>query len=161
MEKLINNLVKYFLKNHPNPDDLAVSRLTKLLYLSDWKNAIENNEQITDSNWVFDRYGPYISEVLDMAKKDKEFKIIETLNSFGTKKQVIQLVDVENSEVCLNEEVEKIASFVIKATKDKTYNQFIKLVYSTYPIISSEQYSNLDLVESAANYRTLLESQSA
>ena len=38
-------------------------------------------------------------------------------------------------------------------TKDKTWDQFITFVYSTYPIVNSERYSQLDLVALAQEYK--------
>ena len=42
---------------------------------------------------------------------------------------------------------------VIEVTKDKTWDQFITFVYSTYPIVNSERYSQLDLVALAQEYK--------
>jgi len=155
MKNITSKLVKYFLVNHPNSGELAVSRLTKLVYLSDWKNALEHQEQITDTNWIYDQYGPYVTDILDMAKDSKEFKVSEKRNTFGSKKQVIELISKIN-EIDLDDNTKKIADFVINATKNKTYNQFINLVYSTYPVISNDKFSKLDLVGNAASYQALL-----
>lgn len=41
---------------------------------------------------------------------------------------------------------------VVDVTNKLCWNDFIKLVYSTYPIFTSTKYSNLDLIEKAKEY---------
>ena len=50
--------------------------------------------------------------------------------------------------------VEKlIIDRVFEVAKDKTWDQFITFVYSTYSIVNSERYSQLDLVALAQEYK--------
>jgi hypothetical protein len=43
--------------------------------------------------------------------------------------------------------------FVIEKTKDLEWNDFIRLIYSTYPIVTQDKYSKLDLVSLAKEYQ--------
>jgi len=80
---------------------------------------------------------------------------------FGNKKQLIKLKESFQEEINLPDETKKILDFVINSTKQKNYEDFIKLVYSTYPVISSNRYSDFDLVEMAKNYKEILTNQSS
>ena len=153
--------MKYFLKNYPHKSELSASRLTKMVYLSDWKSAIENEKQLTDALWHFHHYGPYIDDFLKLAFDDKDIEVEETINMFGNKKQLIKLKESFQEEINLPDETKKILDFVISSTKQKNYEDFIKLVYSTYPVISSNRYSDFNLVQMAKNYKEILTKQSS
>ncbi len=161
MKNKILNIIKYFLKNYPHKSELSASRLTKMVYLSDWKSAIENEKQLTDALWHFHHYGPYIDDFLKLAFDDKDIEVEETVNMFGNKKQLIKLKESFQEEINLPDETKKILDFVITSTKQKNYEDFIKLVYSTYPVISSNRYSDFNLVEMAKNYKEILTKQSS
>lgn len=47
------DLVRYIIKNYPNPEELSKARINKIMYLIDWKSAIENEKQITNIKWIF------------------------------------------------------------------------------------------------------------
>jgi len=161
MKNKILNIMKYFLKNYPHKSELSASRLTKMVYLSDWKSAIENEKQLTDALWHFHHYGPYIDDFLKLAFDDKDIEVEETINMFGNKKQLIKLKESFQEEINLPDETKKILDFVISSTKQKNYEDFIKLVYSTYPVISSNRYSDFNLVQMAKNYKEILTKQSS
>jgi hypothetical protein len=48
-----------------------------------------------------------------------------------------------------------ILDFVIGSVEDKGFTEFIKLVYSTYPIVTQERHSRLDLGALAEEYRRI------
>lgn len=76
--------------------------------------------------------------------------IEETTNIYGSRKQLFKL-NYEHVEIHISDEVRKIIDFVIKATCNKNYDEFIKLVYSTYSVISDDRHSSLNLVERPGN----------
>ncbi|MCK9797448.1 Panacea domain-containing protein [Pseudomonas sp. MAFF 302030] len=154
MTNKLLNIIKYILTNYPYPDELSASRLTKMVYLADWKEAISNGRQISNIAWFFNHHGPYNDEILQEAKKDKNISITIKSNMFGGKKTHIELHD-KGQAIDIDAESSQILDFVINATKDKNYTDFIKLVYSTYPVISSGKYSELDLVRKAEEYKKL------
>lgn len=160
MKTKISNLIKYLLKNYPHKSELSASRLTKMLYLADWKSAIQNSKQITDAKWHFNHYGPYVDDFLKTAKDDDDIKITIAKTMFGGHKQQVELSDDFNGSIEIEESEKKILDFVISSTKDKNYEAFIKLVYSTYPVVSSSRYSDLDLVEMAKEYKLITENSS-
>jgi hypothetical protein len=156
MENVILNVIKYILSAYPHKDELSASRLTKMLYLTDWKNALEHDTQLSKTVWHFNHYGPYVDDFVDIARKDKDINVVNTKTMFGGNKQLFQLSHKDADSIKLSGELREIVDFVISATKDKNYDDFIKLVYSTYPVISSSKYSNLDLVSKAREYKSQL-----
>lgn len=160
MKTKISNMIKYLLKNYPYKSELSASRLTKMLYLADWKSAIEQSRQLTDAQWHFNHYGPYVDDFIKIAKDDDDIRVVRTQTMFGGHKQEVRLNDNFDGTVELEEEDKKILDFVISSTKRKNYEDFIKLVYSTYPVVSSSRYSDLDLVTLAKEYESIAENSS-
>lgn len=156
MESVILNVIKYILFTYPYKEELSASRLTKMLYLTDWKNAIEHDKQLSKAVWHFNHYGPYVDDFVEMARKDKDINVVNTKTMFGGDKQLFKLSEKDYGKINLTDELKEIVDFVINATKDKSYDDFIKLVYSTYPVISSSKYSDLDLVSKAREYKSQL-----
>lgn len=160
MKAKISNLIKYLLKNYPYKSELSASRLTKMLYLADWKSAIEHSKQLTDAQWHFNHYGPYVDDFIKIAKDDDDICVVSTRTKFGGHKQEVQLSSNFDGTVELEEADRKILDFVISSTKNKNYEDFIKLVYSTYPVVSSSKYSDLDLIGMAKEYKSISENSS-
>jgi len=155
MKTTVSNLIKYILKNYPHKSELSASRLTKMLFLADWKSAIEYSKQLTNVTWHFNHYGPYVDDFLRIAKDDKDIEVNDTQTIFGGRKQQIELVNSFNGNIEITKNQKEILDFVIEATKDKNYEDFIKLVYSTYPVVSSSRYSDFDLVSLANEYKKI------
>jgi uncharacterized protein YwgA len=151
----ISNLIKYIVKNYPYKSELSASRLTKILYLADWKSAIENSKQITDAVWHFNHYGPYVDDFIKIARDNDDIEVKSTRTMFGGFKQQIELNSSFKGDVDIPETEKKIIDFVIDATKSKNYEDFIKLVYSTYPVVSSNRYSDFDFVKLAYEYKSI------
>jgi len=151
----IKDVVAYFCKKYPHPQELSKARLTKMVYLADWEASITSYKQMTPINWVFHHFGPYVDDVEMLVRSDRDFSMTDTHNMLGNSKSVISLAN--NYESNLTQEEKNILDKVITETKDKYWNSFINLVYSTYPITSSERYSNLNLVDKASEYKELNE----
>ncbi|MBS8268598.1 DUF4065 domain-containing protein [Halomonas litopenaei] len=149
------SLIRYLLANYPYSDELSASRLTKMMYLIDWKSAIENGRQVTDAKWFFNHYGPYVDDFIEYAIQSADIDVNDSVTVLGGAKRLISLKNKNNDLPVLDPEVKTLADFVINVTKTKHYQDFINLVYSTYPVMTSERYSNLDLVESARRYKSM------
>lgn len=154
MTKKLLEIIRYILSNYPYPDEISASRLTKMVYLADWKEAIVHGKQITEIKWHFNHRGPYNDEIIQAARKDKNIKITVKNNIFGNKKTHIELIGCELPGN-IDSDFLEVLDFVINATKEKSYGDFLKLVYSTYPVISSDKYDDLDLVSKAAEYKSM------
>ncbi len=147
----LKDVMVYLLQNYPHKNEMSKARLTKMVYLSDWKSAIEHARQITNIEWYFDHYGPFVRDIENTASKDSAFKRTEGTNYFGDSREVIELMDSEYVPILTAAEKD-ILDIVIKSTSPKYWDGFIKLVYSTYPIRTQERYSYLNLVELAKDY---------
>ncbi|WP_066167538.1 Panacea domain-containing protein [Aliarcobacter cryaerophilus] len=154
MNNKIENIIKYLCKNYPHKNELSKARLTKLVYLADWFSSLVRDKQITDIEWIFNHYGPYVDDITNIAIESEEFNIITTMTNFGGNKYLIQLKN-EDISIDIEEDEEKILDFVIEKTKGMYFDNFIEYVYSTYPVTSKERYSKLDLVTLAKEYKTI------
>ncbi|MEN9656209.1 MAG: hypothetical protein RL311_1160, partial [Bacteroidota bacterium] len=90
-----NDILVYFFKKYPNPNELSKARVVKMLYLSDWKSCIEYGQQITSIQWYFNHYGPYFEDIITNIRFDKQsrFEIKWEENTFGQPKEIIRLKD--------------------------------------------------------------------
>ncbi|MEW4529404.1 Panacea domain-containing protein [Maioricimonas sp. JC845] len=148
----LRDIMTYLCEHYPYKDDLSRAKLTKLVYLADWKSAIDHGRQMSNIEWYFDNYGPFVWKVWDTASENPEtFEIEKSENMFGNPKHVIRLTG-RAAPASLEPEEQAVLDHVISTTKDLGWNDFIKLVYSTYPVVSSERYSQLDLVKKAREY---------
>lgn len=148
----LKDIIAYVIANYPAKDELSNARVTKMVFLADWHQAINYKKQISEIEWVFDNYGPFVWDIHNEAKNNADvFNIKETINIYGQKKTVFQIKD-ETYEPKLSEEERQSIDHVINNTKHLNWNAFIKLVYSTYPIMSSERYSKLNLIQKADEY---------
>jgi len=150
----IGEVLLYICQNYPHGDELSKARVTKMVYLADWKAAIEAGHQLTPIQWKFDHYGPWVDDIVQAARSDDRFRIKRGKTFFGNDKDVIELAPGANGispEVTDNDV--KILDFVIQVTQKLTWSDFIRLVYSTYPIMSEPRFSSLNLVTLADDYR--------
>ena len=59
----------------------------------------------------------------------------------------------------MSDELIKIIDTVIEKTKNMSWTSFINFIYSTYPIVTSNRYTHLNLVEKAQQYKIELEKE--
>lgn len=148
----LEKLIRYILLNYPNVLELSKPRLVKLIYLIDWKYTIEKGEQYTNIEWYYNHYGPYVNDVIDFMRGNPMiFKVESYQNPFGgglTDK--FSLLD--KSPISMEECIKEITDQFIDYTYQLTWNDFINLVYSSYPIKKNVRYSKLDLKELAVEF---------
>ena len=147
----LKDIVYYLVDKYPHKEHLANARITKMVYLADWYSANVFDKQVSEISWYFDNYGPFVTDVIKMAQNNSDvFSVTEENNYFGATKRVIGTVSTY-SPILTDSEIQSLNK-VIEITKNKTWDQFITYVYSTYPIIVSDRYTNLDLMALAAEY---------
>lgn len=150
----LKDVIAYLCSGYPYKQELSKARTTKMIYLADWLSAIKRGIQITDIKWVYDQHGPYVKDVIDVVRDNPQLFSVETsLNMFGEKKELIKLIDSGHSPRNLSDEDVVILDYVIHATAPKSWSEFIKLVYSTYPVIAQSKFASLNLVELAKTYK--------
>lgn len=147
----LKDIIKYLFVNYPYKNELSKARVVKMVYLADWKYAITYGRQITDIQWYFNHYGPYVSDVINEIREDEDFTLTMVSNVLGEPKELIMVKEnFVNPEISPN--VKDVLDFVIKKTAPLFWEDFIDLVYSTYPVVTQPRYSYLDLVELAKEY---------
>lgn len=147
----LREVMAYFCSKYPRKTELSKARLTKMVYLADWRSAIEHGQQITRIEWVYNHYGPYVDDVADIARDDPAFSVVLTANVYGGQKAVIRYLGVEDWP-SLSASDRRVLDYVIAKTAPMFWNDFIELVYSTHPIATQPQYARLDLVALASEY---------
>lgn len=149
--KKLQRIIAYLCSEYPHKSEITKARLTKMVYLADWFSALLDRKQLTDIEWVFNHYGPYVDDVVDAAHSSLGFKIEHQSTMYGTSKYVISYKgNIE--ELGLKKREKEILNAVIKKTKSMYFNEFVDYVYSTYPVRTKERYSTFDLVRLAEKY---------
>lgn len=149
----LRDALVYICEHYPHCGELSRARLTKMVYLADWKFAIDHGRQMTDTKWYFDNYGPYVWDIWKTAESNPDvFDVQTTQNMYGDEKNLIKLRSVPK-DLSLTEDDVNTLNHVIETTRDLNWSKFINLVYSTYPVRSTERYYFLDLVSKAQEYK--------
>lgn len=147
-------VIAYICSKYPYKADLSKARLNKILYLSDWKSALEKSSSITGINWKFNHYGPYVDEIVDLIRNNPDFDVESTWNFYGQPKEIIKLVN-EEYDIQIDQSSKEIIDGIIDKTSKLNFRDFIDLVYSTYPVVSQQKGTDLDLVLLANKYKSL------
>jgi hypothetical protein len=151
-----SSLLEYILASYPNKSTLPVSRLAGIVYLSDWKSAIEKNAQITNMAWRLDHSAPYVDDFLKIAKNDPEINVVNAGIASSEKNKHVELRKYFHGNIKISVDDKEILDFVIKKTKDKSYAAFMRLINSTYPVILSKPNGEINMVKMAGDYRQIL-----
>jgi hypothetical protein len=147
----LRDIMAYICENYPYPRELSKARLTKMVYLADWRSALRHGRQLSPIEWEFSHYGPYVRDVEDLAERDATFTVEHTTNAYGSPKAVIAVANSVD-ESSLTREERAVLDFVIRKTEPLHWDPFLKLVYSTFPVVTQERYSKFDLPALAATY---------
>jgi hypothetical protein len=107
---------------------------------------------MTDTQWYYHQYGPYVEGIIDSVRQDADFTVNKLLDHQGNVKEFVVLNN-QSKAANINVRDKQILDHVIKATCELGFSDFIRLVYSTYPVISSDKHTSLDLVTLAHEYR--------
>lgn len=141
-----NNILHYLVDKYPYPDDLTRLRVTKLIYLIDWKAVQKTGQQLTDITWSLGQYGPTTETIIETVDKDSGLTFLETVSNFGTKKYLLKItVPDEQLSYNLSSEDRHLIDTVINETKDLFWNNFMDHVYQTPPVIQAKSYDVLNL----------------
>jgi len=147
----VKDVLAYMLNRYRG--ETSNARVTKMVYLTDWRHSLLYGRQVTDIEWYFDNYGPFVWTVIEAARENPDlFEIEATQTVFGNSKNVLRLRNKQYKPQ-LGDSERAAVDFVVDATKDLTFDAFIKLVYSTYPIMKSDRYESLDLPALAREYK--------
>lgn len=142
-------IIRYLCMHYPYKGELSNARVTKMVYLADWLNAQQRGGQLSDIQWLFDHYGPFVPDVMNAAKADHGMLVQYTTNMYGSPKVQLSFVGDPREQLDLNPSELRILDRVIEDTAPLAFNSFINHVYDTYPIRTADRYSTLDLSDLA------------
>jgi hypothetical protein len=149
----LKSIIAYILLHYPFKDELSNARVTKMVYLADWKHALTTGQQLSSINWYFDNFGPFVWDVKTTASDHPElFAIEQTSNMFGESKSLFVLKSIPDVSSLSKSGTDAI-QHVIESTSSLGWVKFIRLVYGTYPITNNPRYSYLNLEQSAKEYK--------
>ena len=151
-KELLKNVILYICIKYPHKDELSDARLTKIIYLVDWKYALEHGQKLTGIEWIFNHYGPYVPDVIECAKDCSEISVERSWNTYNSPKTVIKAANTTQCPA-LHSDITDILDSMIEKSSRLYWDHFIQLVYSTYPILTQPRYSKLDLVTLAKEYQ--------
>lgn len=160
MDTILLEVIQYLTQNYKGDGiGLSVSKLSKLVFLADWKSAINNRKQITNIQWTLHYSGPFCDEV-------SSENITKTSGLRIYVKQTLEHVEVDTVILTkppvysdLNEKYKLILNIVLKNTQYLRWPEFLDFVYGTFPFEVSEPFTPIDLVELAEFYRDYVASQ--
>lgn len=138
----LTSVIYYICEHHPDGYNLPVERLIDMLYLVDWRYAIECKRQMTNVHWRIRDSKPWMDEA--SAKE-----LIRFLANLRNKSLIRTLV---RFRLNLSESQKRTISFVIQTSLSKDENELSKLVYSTYPAIALGTDEQLDFRSLAEEY---------
>lgn len=150
--KRLQSIIAFLCMNYPHKSEITKARLTKMVYLADWFSAVLDSKQLTEIEWVFNHYGPYVDDVVETAISTPGFKTEPQFTAYGSPKLVISYNGTEEN-IQLDKRDKDILSAVIEKTNIMNFNNFLEYVYSTYPVKTKERYSTFDLVSLARKYK--------
>jgi len=145
MNQKLHDLMASLYVKVSHKSDLSKARFTKLVYLSDWKMSQRYGRTISNIKWLFNHYGPYVDDVVKLARDSADFNLITTRNAYGSIKEKIEFTGSGLIEGGLDPQELEVIDEVVRETDPLYFNDFINLVYDTYPVRESSKYSILDL----------------
>lgn len=142
-------VVSYICSTYPHLSDLSNARLTKLVYLADWRAARAGMGQLTNIDWIFNHYGPWVPDVLAAAQTRDDLDVISDVNFYGSPKVRVKPRQGAAPAV-LSAQTKAIIDTVVADTQRLYFGEFIEYVYATTPVRQSPRGSHLDLEAFAA-----------
>ena len=152
----IIDLAVYFTKS-ARDFELSNARLTKMIYLTDWRSVLVSEAQVTDIVWHFDTYGPFVWDVHNCLNSEPE--LFETDIRDAVENRILRrMVKLKNtgSVAHLSDEVIRVAKHVVDSTLKLSWTEFVRLIYSTYPVSKSKRFTDLDLTMLGIEYKKLV-----
>lgn len=151
MERVINLLDYLFLK-YPNSNKLSYSRVMKLLYLIEWRNAITKFDKLTDIEWIATEYGPFYKSLRSIFTESSNFDVSVKFDENDKEQLLIKFFN-NKKNVFLDDYSKEIVDFVIEHCKDYDWAELNNLVNSTFAVMNTNQGQIIDLVLLAKKYK--------
>lgn len=151
MERIIN-ILDYLYKQYPNPNQLSISRVMKLLYLMEWRYAITKFDKLTDIEWFQTEYGPFYKSLRLIFDESSNFKVLVKKDDYNKEQIIIEFLN-NKENLTTKAETKEVVDFVIQHCKDYSWFELNNLVNSTYGILNTPQGQIINVVELAKKYK--------
>lgn len=151
---MLKNILLYILQK--SKLTLNKARITKLVYLIDWKSSLDRWIQATDIEWYFDHYWPFVKDIDNILQSDSNlFEINQFVNGYNpaSSSPITTYKAKLNTIPNLDPNLKSTIDFVLDKTDWLEFQDFVDFIYSTYPIVVSEKYSYLNLINLAKEYK--------
>lgn len=137
MSKKISTVIQYIINNFPSNHKLDGRLIAQLVYLSDWKMCIEEKERLIDVQWQLEKTSFYNEKVNHLIQKELARK---------TKR-------INNNK--LSDNYKQFIDFSLDFANRKIRHDITLVVVSTYPALTTELYTDFDIIEKAIKYNQL------
>lgn len=151
MERVIN-ILDYLYTTYPNSGQLSISRVMKLLYLIEWRFAINKFEKLTDIEWNLSQYGPFYRNLRSIFNESSNFDVSVRFDENNKEQLIIKFLDKKGVEN-ISHDTKEVIDFVVNHCKNYSWSELNNLVNSTYAVLNSKEGQLIDLVKSAKSYR--------
>lgn len=155
MSKLLD-ITTFILKNSTKAFSMPVADLSRIIYLCDWKSAIENGNQLTDLAWTVQLFGPKVDDMEAELSAAQDFVLETTTTDSGKLQKSIRLKNPSRLSNLSSSDME-VLTFVLKQTQNMDLGQLLQLIFSTYPMATGNLGHELDLKSLASQYNQIKE----
>ena len=145
MDEKLRDAMVYLCQRYARERDMSNARMTKLVYLADWKCSIEHGRQLTAVEWM-SAFGGVSGEAVEaLLKADKAFETLPVRDARGVTGKFLLRVAKDAGSPSLSEEDRVVLDFVLETAERLDWLEFSRLVHSTYPVFSNDRDERLDL----------------
>ena len=155
MELLKNILIYSFLQNK-SIEHIALARCLFILYLIDWHSAVKNDKIVTTIKWVFKSNRLSDSgEIEQIVKDDPIFHQDIDPQLPISRKETLSLVSHITKNPCFEDWQKSVIDRVLEISAERSIEELLTFVFSTYPLISAGNEESSDILEKAREYKKL------
>ena len=147
---IANQFKEYYRYNIPK------TKLLKLAYLTELEFKRKYNQRLTDAQWVYFLYGPYLNEYNEiLANSDFEEEEIE--DNIELEKMATFIEPKRNNKKELSLDINMIITNIVAQYGGKKLDDLLEYIYfETEPMMKAEirgEYLNFDVVMNSEYYK--------
>ena len=141
--------VLFFIRfNHSDIQNVSFARAIMTAYLADWRSALVRGEQITEMEWTLERIF-VTTEIRYILTGVGEDAPVDWDAMLATK-------EMPSGTAIFDADATTALRYVIEIAERKQFDEFLRLVSSTYPVLTqASTTAPLDLVVLADRYKHL------
>ncbi|MBV6443732.1 MAG: DUF4065 domain-containing protein [Haliscomenobacteraceae bacterium CHB4] len=156
----LNNVLLYLYREFPNPLSLGASRAIKMIFLADWRCAVDSGEPMTDIEWRNSDRGPYSPLIAEALARDEENFFLEPNEEESLRALSFVVIPKSNSlaHADLDLNCKKALDGVVEDTHQMALWQLSNFVETQFPMRVTEQGDVIRLSFWAKQYRKIMHS---